>query len=198
VYCYVENSVLTSSVGGWVQAQPPKSFIYWKSGQNSWKSVQNLKIRAKWRPIMLDFIKWRPTFAEKHMKTFFGDHPKRSSWSLRENICWRSRQRLLGQVWENLGKNPSHQPCISVFEKSWKTTLGNQISTTRETNRHRTWWRNCARWKCMPMYTDEWIKFNWRNLVWLSSSSSLLSFHMTQLLNRNKTDDNCAIIGVVL
>ena len=23
------------------------------------------------------------------------------------------------------------------------------------------------RWNRMPMYTDEWIEFKWRNLVWL-------------------------------
>jgi len=56
--------VLTSSVGGGVQAHPPKS-------------VHLLKIRAKWPPILFDFMKWRPTFAEKHMKTFFGGHPKK-------------------------------------------------------------------------------------------------------------------------
>jgi len=52
---------------------------------------------------------------------------------------------------------------------SWKsntisistTELGKQTNTEHgEENVH-------YRWKHMPMYTDAWIKFNWRNLVWL-------------------------------
>jgi len=55
---------------------PLKVLIYWKCGQNPWKSGQNVwKSGQKWRPTLFDFIKWRPTFAEKHMKTLFGRHP---------------------------------------------------------------------------------------------------------------------------
>jgi len=27
--------------------------------------------------------------------------------------------------------------------------------------------KKMCRWKRMPVYKDKWIKFNWRNLVWL-------------------------------
>ena len=57
---------------------PLKVLICWKSGQYPWKSAQNLwKSGQKRRPTLFHFIKWRPTFAEKHTKTFFGDHPKK-------------------------------------------------------------------------------------------------------------------------
>ena len=39
-----------------------------------------------------------------------------------------------------------NQPCFSVFEKCWQTTLGNEIGTIRKANKLRTQW-----WKC----TDE-------------------------------------------
>jgi len=60
-----------------------------------------------------------------------------------------------------------NQSCCSVFEKCWKTTLENQISTIRKTNKHRTWWRKCTDESACLFYTDEWIKLNWKNLVQL-------------------------------
>jgi len=43
--------------------------------------AKSLKIRVKWRSMLLDFKKWRPRFAEKHMKTFFGGHTKKRSFA---------------------------------------------------------------------------------------------------------------------
>jgi len=33
-----------------------------------------------------------------------------------------------------------NQPHSSLFEKCWKTTVGDQRSKVRKTNKHRTWW----------------------------------------------------------
>jgi len=71
---------------------PPKILICRKSGQNPrkfwqnpWKPGQNpemprknpWKSRQKWRPLLFDFTKWQPTFAEKQMKTFLEVTPKK-------------------------------------------------------------------------------------------------------------------------
>jgi len=37
-----------------------------------------------------------------------------------------------------------NQPCLSLFEKGWKTTVGDQIGTIRKTCKCRTRWRKCA------------------------------------------------------
>ena len=36
-----------------------------------------------------------------------------------------------------------NQPSWSLFEKCWKTTVENQISTIRKTNKHKPRWRKC-------------------------------------------------------
>jgi len=42
-----------------------------------------------------------------------------------------------------------NQPCLSLFEKCWKTIVGDQTQSMV---------MKMYRWKLMPMYTDEWIK----------------------------------------
>jgi len=37
-----------------------------------------------------------------------------------------------------------NQTCLSLFEKCWKTTVDDEISTVRKTNKHTAWWRKCA------------------------------------------------------
>ena len=94
---------------------PPKVLVCQKSGKHPWKFGKILKILAKtlsrenpWKPgqklcpTLFDFKKWRPTFAEQEMKTFFWmSHPKRSSWSLWVYIC---RQKLHKNVLGKFGK----------------------------------------------------------------------------------------------
>jgi len=72
------------------------SQAFWKSGQ-------------KWRPTLLYFQKWHPTFAEKHMKAFFGRHTKKGLHDLcgRKSVA-KVAQKLFGKVWGNSGKNPLH------------------------------------------------------------------------------------------
>jgi len=41
---------------------------------------------------------------------------------------------------EPCGGHLVNQPRESRFEKGWKTTVGNQISKVRKTNKHRRWW----------------------------------------------------------
>ena len=67
---------------------PLKVLICWNFALNPWKSWQ------KWHPTLFDFIKWRPTFAEKHKKTVFGGHPK---WGLHD--LWGTR--FVGKVAQN-------------------------------------------------------------------------------------------------
>jgi len=59
-----------------------------------------------------------------------------------------------------------NQPRLSLFEQYWKTAVGNEISTARKTNKHRTRWSKFADEESMLIYTKEWIKFNWGTLVW--------------------------------
>ena len=76
------------------------------------------KSRQKWHPSLFDFKRWRPTFAEIQVKTFFGRHTKkRSSWSLWENICsQKSHNNVSGKFGENPGKYPSHpQTCACSY-----------------------------------------------------------------------------------
>jgi len=47
-----------------------KSLKIWEKSQKSGQ---------KWCPTLFDFKKWRPTFAEKHMKIFVGGHTKKRS-----------------------------------------------------------------------------------------------------------------------
>jgi len=51
---------------------------------------------------------------------------------------------------KDLGGHLVNQPCLSLFEKCWKTTVGYQISTIRKTNKHRTWWRKCTAESACP------------------------------------------------
>jgi len=64
--------------------------------------------------------KWRPTFSEKHMKTFFlRSHQKRFYWSLWENMFrQKSHKKLFRHVCGNLGKNPSHSQKICLVHMS--------------------------------------------------------------------------------
>jgi len=41
-----------------------------------------------------------------------------------------------------------------------------QAQLGKQTNKHRTRWDIFADEESMPVYTTEWIKFNWGNLVW--------------------------------
>jgi len=101
---------------------PPKVLICWKSGKKPWKCEQNSRksaqnpenpnkipkhlgkvpenlakndalrcLTSKNGTQRLQKNKWRP---------FFGGHTKK----LTAKVAWQ----LLGQVWENLGKNPLH------------------------------------------------------------------------------------------
>jgi len=55
-----------------------KSPNIWAKSLKIW--TKSLKIQEKWRATLFDFKQWRPTFAEKHMKTLFlGGHIKK--WS---------------------------------------------------------------------------------------------------------------------
>jgi len=67
---------------------PLKVLICWNFALNPWKSWQ------KWHPTLFDFIKWRPTFAEKHKKTVFRGHPKKGLHDL-----WG--KRFVGKVAQN-------------------------------------------------------------------------------------------------
>jgi len=56
---------------------------------------------------------------------------------------------------------------LSLFEKSWKTTIGDQISIMKsktKNERAQSLVKKMCRWKRIPMYTGEWIEFKWRNL----------------------------------
>ena len=80
-----------SGVGGGGARAPPKILICQKYGHKPWNSVQ----------------KWRPTFAEKHVKTFFWrSHQKRSSWSLWRKLVGKSRTKnfsgKFGEIWANI------------------------------------------------------------------------------------------------
>jgi len=66
--------------------------------------AKSLNILEKRRATLFDFIKWRPTFADKHTKTFFGGHPKKVFMIFEGKNCRQSRPKLFGQVWENSGK----------------------------------------------------------------------------------------------
>jgi len=64
-------------------------------------------------------------------------------------IEWHVAQQCKqkGAVSCRIGEGPwrsSSQPCLSLFEKCWKTTVGDQVSIIRKTNKHRTWRRKYA------------------------------------------------------
>jgi len=62
-----------------VQANP-KSFDLSKFRAKLLKIwAKFLKMRAKMAPNVVDFNKWRTTFAKKHTKTFCGGHTKKMS-----------------------------------------------------------------------------------------------------------------------
>jgi len=60
-----------------------------------------------------------------------------------------------------------NQPHLPRFENCWRTTDDNQISTVKKDSKHRPRWGKLTDEKNIPMYTKEWIKFNWGNL-WCS------------------------------
>jgi len=66
-----------------------------------------------------------------------------------------------------------NQPRLSFRDKCWETTVGHQKSIMQRNTKTKEneWTQNMVkkmyRWNRMPMYTDEWIEFNWRILVWL-------------------------------
>jgi len=68
---------------------PPKVFICRKPGGKS------LKIREKWRTTLFGFKKWRPTFAEKHMKTFLRGHTKKVFMIFVGEICRKKPHEIL-------------------------------------------------------------------------------------------------------
>jgi len=79
----------------------------WKFGKNPWKSEQNpqmsrknpWKFGQKWRPRLLYFKKLSPNVCRKTSENhFLKGHTKKRSAKL--------AQKLFGQVWKNLGKNP--------------------------------------------------------------------------------------------
>ena len=90
----------------------------WKSGHNLWKSEQ-----TPWKSGQ----KWHQTFAEKHMKIFLAVTPKKCL----HDLCGRRSigkvaQKLFGQVWGNLGKNPSHHQrfsCSYTYEQAHCTYI---------------------------------------------------------------------------
>jgi len=68
--------------------------LYWPlSRRYPWKSEQ------KWHSALFDFKKWRPTFAQKQIKTLFGRH-SRKGLGLHDLCGWKlvgkSRTRTLG------------------------------------------------------------------------------------------------------
>jgi len=78
-----------------------------------------MKIRAKLAPnIQFDFNKWRPTFAEKHMKTYFLVVISQKGFY---DLCGRKcvdkvAQKLFGQVWGYSGKilnSPKNLPALT-------------------------------------------------------------------------------------
>ena len=78
----------------WFDENPDKSLKIW---------AKFLKIREK----------WRPRFAEKHMKIFFGvKYQKKSLWS---QICRQSHTKRFRASVENSGKKPSHLPKFAKF-----------------------------------------------------------------------------------
>jgi len=100
----------------------PKVLICWNSGQNPCKSGQ------KWHPTLLDLKKWRPRFAEKPMKTFFGGQfKKRSWWTLWEKNCRQScTNNFYGQVWGHAGKNRTPKMCL--LKHLWCTGTSSPVA----------------------------------------------------------------------
>jgi len=81
-----------------------------------------------------DFKKWCSPLAEKHMKSLFeGQTKKRSSWSLWEKICRRSRTKTFqAKIWGNSGKNPSNPQKFACSCTCATTT--NRTKWSREKN----------------------------------------------------------------
>jgi len=70
-------------------------------------------------------------------------------------------QTKSGTMSSRIGEGPwchvLNQSRLSFFEKCWKTTVGDQVSTVRKTNTElmkQFYW-----WKSMPMYKNERIKY---------------------------------------
>jgi len=86
-----------------------------------------------------------------------------------ENVMtqWLISVNKRGAVSCRIGEGPrwsSSQPtCFSVIEKCCKTTF----EWNKDNRQTQNMVKKMYRWKSMPMYTDEWIKFNWRYLGWL-------------------------------
>jgi len=60
---------------------------------------------------------------------------------------------------KDYGGHLINQPFLSLFE-SWKTTVGDQISTITKKQTQNMVKKMC-RWKRIVLYTDEWIEFSW-------------------------------------
>jgi len=78
-------------------------------------------------------------------KPIISEH--QSKWKCNGAIADQRKQRgvlcHVGLVKDH-GGHLVNQPCLLVLEKCWKTTLGNEITTVRKTNKYRTWWRKCT------------------------------------------------------
>ena len=48
---------------------------------------------------------------------------------------------------------------------SWKSNKHNEKKNKNEWTQNMV--KKMYRWNRMPMYTDKWIEFKWRNFVWL-------------------------------
>jgi len=76
----------------------------------------SLKIRAKIAPNAVWFKKWRPTTAEKRIKTFFwSSYQKKSTWSLQEKICRRSPTKTFRSSLGKFGWNSFASPIICLL-----------------------------------------------------------------------------------
>jgi len=83
-----------------------------------------LKSGQKWRATLLDLKKWRPTSAEKHMKTFFWRSYQKKVFMIfvGEYLQAKVVQKLFGQVWGNSGeilRNPKNLPAPTPMRRWW-------------------------------------------------------------------------------
>jgi len=110
------RKIITTGVVGGDASAPRKVLICWKSGRNPWKCEQTPWISGqKWRPTLFAFKKWSPTFAEKHMKTFFWRPHKENVFMIFVGeICRQTPHKnfsgKFGEIWAKMLRTPNNLP----------------------------------------------------------------------------------------